>query len=291
MSETESPHIQFDTVAGMRIESLVAGAGQPLVLLHGDGESAFDWTWVAPRLASQYRVFAPNLPGYGDSDKPDVHYTIDFYHSFLKDYLSTLGLERVLLVGNSMGGLIALSLALTEPESVAALALVDSAGLGRALSPILAAQALPAAGELIMAWSKTPLGAMQLAWSRASLLFANPLQAPASWIREQERLAEMPGCLRATISSLRNDLCFGLQCILKLNDLERLSMPVKVIWGQQDRILPLYQAFAAAGRAGQGPPAVISGAGHIPHVESPDAFLAALMPFLRAHAPAISLPA
>ncbi len=79
-----------------------------------------------------------------------------------------------MVVGNSFGGLVALHLALSEPERVSALVLVDSAGLGRAVSPVLAALTLPRGGELVSAWDKTPLGSAERAFRRAFLLFAGP---------------------------------------------------------------------------------------------------------------------
>lgn len=275
---------RIDVVNGMRIRSLAGGTGQAVVFLHGDGESAFDWTWVLADLVHEYQVFAPDLPGSGGSDKPAINYTVDFYDSFLQGYLNTLGLDGAILVGNSLGGLVALSVALHAAQRVSGLVLVDSAGLGNLVSPALVAEGIPGFGEVLLKWAKTPLGAVQRARSRAWLLFADSRRAPAAWLQDQENLARSPGFLEANISALRSNLCLGLQRVVMLDDLERLDVPLQVIWGRHDRIVPVQQAYEATRRSGQEPAIILSGAGHIPHVERPDAFLKALSPFLQSHA-------
>src|SRR5215213_7336405 len=122
-------------VDGLSIRYLNVGAGQPLVLLHGAGDNALDWQWVMPALAATYRVYAPDLPGSPDSARPAADYSPAFFERFVAGFLDASGIERVAVAGNSLGGLIALRLALSEPERAGALVLVDSAGLGRAVNP------------------------------------------------------------------------------------------------------------------------------------------------------------
>ena len=118
-------------VGGLPVCYLMAGEGPPLVLLHALGESALDWRWVLPALAHTHRVYAVDLPGFGYSGKPSAEYSPAFFTSFVGAYLDALGLERTALVGNSLGGLVALHLALSDPARVSALGLAASAGLGR----------------------------------------------------------------------------------------------------------------------------------------------------------------
>src|SRR5215210_2718927 len=132
-------------VDGLLTRYLTAGEGAPLVLLHALCESALDWRWVLPALAQAYRVYAPDLPGFGDSDKPAADYSPTFFARFVAAFLDALEVERAAVVGNSLGGLVALRLALSEPARVSTLCLVDSAGLGREVNPALVA---PAAGGL-----------------------------------------------------------------------------------------------------------------------------------------------
>ena len=110
---------------------LVAGEGTPLLLLHALEESAFDWRWVMPELSRNYLVYAPDLPGFGDSAKPTAaDYSSTVFERFTAAFLDALGIEHVAVVGNSLGGLIALRLALSTPDRVRPLGLVAALGSG-----------------------------------------------------------------------------------------------------------------------------------------------------------------
>lgn len=268
-------------LGGLTTRYFTAGNdGSPLVLLHGDGESALDWSWVLPKLAARHRVWAPDFPGTGDSAKPKREYSPEFLAQFVADFLSALAIERAVLVGNSLGGLVALRLALSHPEQVAALVLADSSGLGQSVSPLLSNLTVPWYGEVAIAWAKTPLGAKQRAWSRAALLFAHPWQVPETWLAEQERMALLPGFLEASLSSLRAQLnVFGQHQVL-LDSLGQLQMPTLVVWGTDDLVLPKSQGQDAVSRLQQGQLALIPDCGHLPHVERPELFTEELSKFL-----------
>lgn len=271
-------------VSGLNIRYLSAGNDDPaLVLLHGVGDSAVDWSWVIPNLGTKHRVIAPDFPGSGDSAKPKRDYSLEFLTQFLGDFLDTLEIQRVVLVGNSLGGLIALRFALLNPERVAALTLVDSMGFGQLVNPALSNLTLPWYGELAIAWSKTPLGAKQRAWSRAALLFANPWQVPNAWLAEQERLGLVPGFLEANLSILRSQIYVLGQQQVVLKSLPQVQMPTLVVWGINDLVLPNYQAQDAVSRLKQGHLALIPNCGHLPQVERPNLFSNALNQFLACH--------
>jgi len=170
-------------VGGLTTRYFTAGnEGLPLVLLHGDSASALDWSWVLPKLGATHQVYAPDFPGFGESAKPNRDYSLEFFKQFLGDFLDALGIERAVLVGNSLGGLISLRFALSHPEQVAALILVDSSGLGYAVSPALSQLTVPLYGESAIAWCQTPIGAKQRSWLRTSLLFAHPSKVPDVWL-------------------------------------------------------------------------------------------------------------
>jgi pimeloyl-ACP methyl ester carboxylesterase len=174
-------------VEGLPTRYLRAGEGPPLLLLHGVGDNALDWQWAMPALASTYRVYAPDLPGFGGSTNSRSDYSPAFFTRFVDAFLDTLGIERATVVGNSLGGLIALRLALAEPERVAALGLVSSGGLGREVTYALRSLALPGYGKLAVAWGKRRPGAAQRALGRAALVFARPWRVPREWLKEQYR--------------------------------------------------------------------------------------------------------
>ena len=271
-------------IGGLPVRYLTAGEGPSLVLLHALGESALDWQWALPELARTHRVYAPDLSGFGYSAKPSADYSPAFFTRFVGDYLDALELEHATVIGNSLGGLIALRLALSEPARVTALGLVDSAGLGREVTYALRLPTLPGYGEATTIWGKTPFGAAQRTWLRVPLLFARPERVPTEWSEEQSRLAQLPGFTEAVIAALRAQVNFEGQREVLLDQLPQLQMPTLIIWGASDRIFPKSQAQEAIGRLKQGSLEIIPDCGHLPHIERPDDFLAALGPFLKERA-------
>lgn len=266
-------------VDGVSTRYLEAGKGPPLVLLHALGESALDWRWVLPALARTHRVYAPDLPGFGGSGKSAADYSPAFFQRFVAAYLDALGVERAALAGNSLGGLVALRLALSEPEKVGALALIDSAGLGREVAYALRLPTLPGYGELATYWS-TVSPDVQRAWARALLLFAHPGRVPPEWFEEQSRLARLPGFLEAALTALRAQVNFRGQREVLLEQLPRLGVPALVIWGEYDRIFPVSQAREAVVCLQKGFLDLIPDCGHLPQIERPERFVASLSRFL-----------
>jgi pimeloyl-ACP methyl ester carboxylesterase len=250
------------------------------MLLHGAGDNALDWQWVLPDLGATHRVYAPDLPGSPNSARPAADYSPAFFTRFVAEFLDTLGIERAAFIGNSLGGLIALRLALSEPKRVKALILVDSAGLGRAVNPAFTSVNVPGLGEAAMPLWRTPIGAYQRAWGRATLLFARPGNVPREWLAEQRRLAVSPGYLEAHLTALRAQVDPGGQREVLIDWLYLMKMPTLVVWGGRDRVFPDSQAREAAARLQESSLAIIPDCGHMPHVECPDRFLAALDEFL-----------
>jgi pimeloyl-ACP methyl ester carboxylesterase len=255
--------------------------GPALVLLHGAGESALDWRWVLPALAATHRVYAPDLPGSGGTAKPAVDYSPAFFERFVGGFLDAVGVERAAMVGNSLGGLVALRLTLSEPAYVSSLVLVDSAGLGRAVNPAFASVNVPGLGEGAIPLWRTPVGAYQRAWGRTALLFAHPPRSvPREWLAEQCRLALSPGYLEAHLTTLRAQVGPGGQREVLLDRLPLLEMPTLVVWGARDRVFPQSQAREAVARLQKGSLSLIPDCGHMPHVECPAPFVATLKRFL-----------
>ena len=272
---------QIVEVDGLSIRYLTVGEGQPLVLLHGAGDNALDWQWVMPTLAATYRVYAPDLPGSPDSVRPAAEYSPAFFERFTAGFLDALGIERAAFVGNSLGGLIVLRLALSQPARVTALVLVDSAGLGHAVNPAFTSVNVPGLAEAAMPFWRTPIGANQRAWGRTALLFAyTPENVPRQWIAEQCRLALSSGYLEAHLTVLRALVSPLGQREVLVDRLWELEIPTLVIWGARDRVFPESQAIEAVSHLQEGSLALIPDCGHVPHVECPDRFLEALCEFI-----------
>jgi 4,5:9,10-diseco-3-hydroxy-5,9,17-trioxoandrosta-1(10),2-diene-4-oate hydrolase len=269
-------------VQGLRTRYLTAGddEGAPLVLLHGVGTSAGEWSWVLPGLALNHRVYAVDLPGYDGSYEPP-NYAPAFTATFIGYFLDTVGVESAVVVGNSFGGLSALHLALSEPARVSALVLSDSAGLNRAVNPALATISFPRTGQLVTVLAKTRPGAAQRALGRALLMFARPWRIPSKWLKDQYRLAQLPNFTEATLATLRSTVGPSGQREVLLDELPRLQMPTLIVWGIEDRVLPYWQAQDALPRLQKGSLELIPNCGHLPHVEQPERFVSILDGFLR----------
>ncbi|HEX2181488.1 MAG TPA: alpha/beta fold hydrolase [Rubrobacteraceae bacterium] len=277
MVSVEEQNVAVD---GLPIHYLSAGEGPPLVLLHGAGDNALDWRWVLPALARTHRVYAPDLPGSDDSAKPVADYSPAFFERFLAAFADALGLGRATFVGNSFGGLIALRLALSEPARVGALVLVDGAGLGREINPVFTSVNVSGLSEAAIPLWRTQVGAYQRAWGRATLLFARPWDAPREWLAEQCRLARSPGYLEAHLTVLRSLVSLAGQREVLLDRLPRLEAPTLVVWGERDRMFPESQGKEAVARLREGSLELMPDCGHLPHIERPEAFVAALERFL-----------
>ncbi len=173
------------TVDGISTQYLEAGAGAPLLLLHGYEQSATSWRWVILTLARTHRVLALSLPGHGDSAPAVGGYAPGRdLAPFVARFLDTLEVGAVDVVGNSVGGAVALRLALADPRRVRTLTLVASAGLGRAVNPLLALAAAPVVGELAIMLSRVPGGDLLRTTMSAAMLFAQPWRMPAEFVTE-----------------------------------------------------------------------------------------------------------
>jgi pimeloyl-ACP methyl ester carboxylesterase len=233
-----------------------------------------------PALASTHRVYAPDLPGSGGSAGPLGDYSPAFFTRFVAAFLDALVVDHAAVIGNSLGGLVGLRLALAEPKRVAALGLVSSGGLGREVSYALRSHALPGYGKLALAWGKRRPGAAQRAVGRAALLFARPRGAPRKWIKEQYRLARLPGFLEAQLATVRAQVGLKGQREVLVDRLVQLERPTMVIWGTRDRVLPYSQAKEAFSRLAEGYLELIPECGHLPQVEQPERFVSSLRRFL-----------
>ena len=114
-------------VAGLKTNLHRAGKGEPVILLHGLGASSYSWRYALPELARHYEVFAPDLPGFGRTDKPwDFDYSIHGLHSWVVKLMDQLGIKSARFAGNSMGGVLSLWTAMEAPERVERMALLGT---------------------------------------------------------------------------------------------------------------------------------------------------------------------
>ena len=267
---------RFVTVNGIRTHYVAAGKGEPLLLLHGLGASLMAWGLNIEPLSQEFSVYAIDIPGHGDSEKPDLDYQMPTAINFVRGFMDALGLERASIAGSSMGGMIALRTAVEYPELVNRLVLVDAAGLGREVAWFLRAMSLPLVGELIE--NPSPRNTRVL----LSRIFYNPSLVQESLIREIYRTRIMPGSKRAVLRIIRGAI--GLRGIhskwIMTNELEQLNSPVLIVWGAQDRILPVSHATNAARIAPQVSLSIFDECGHWPQMERGNEFNRVALEFL-----------
>ncbi len=146
--EAESAQDRYLTVSGLRIRYRIAGQGEPILLVHGLGASLEFWDWTLPLLSRRYQVAAFDLPGFGWSDTPPYElFSLEGATKLIAGVLDALGWRSATIIGNSMGGLLALNLALTESKRVDRLVLVNGGGLGQEVRWTLRALVPPLFGH------------------------------------------------------------------------------------------------------------------------------------------------
>jgi pimeloyl-ACP methyl ester carboxylesterase len=238
-------------VHGYRVHYLVEGPanGETVVLVHGLGASAEDWRNLAPWLArAGYRVYMPDLPGYGRSEQPaDFSYSVRDEAAIVIGFMDALGLNRVDLGGWSMGGWIVQLVASQAPQRIMRLMLFDSVGLH--VAPDWDTQLF------------TPVNAQQVNQLDA-LLMPHPPPVPGFVARDILRISsEREWVIRRAIATMLtgDDATDSL--------LPQLKMPVLIAWGAEDRIAPLAQAETMHQLVPQSELDIIAGCGHLAPVQ------------------------
>ncbi|WP_142394137.1 alpha/beta fold hydrolase, partial [Mycobacterium avium] len=122
--EVSAPRLEFRTIHGYRRAYRIAGSGPAILLIHGIGDNSTTWNTVQAKLAQRFTVIAPDLLGHGQSDKPRADYSVAAYANGMRDLLAVLDIERVTIVGHSLGGGVAMQFAYQFPHLVERLILV-----------------------------------------------------------------------------------------------------------------------------------------------------------------------
>ncbi len=277
------PDSRFVEVNGITVHYKMAGSGRPaFILLHGFAASTFSWREVIGPLSEMGTVVAFDRPGFGLTERPmpgewegRSPYAPEAQADLTVGLMDALGIERAVLVGNSAGGTVALLTALTYPERVAGLVLVDPAIYVRGMTPVWLRPFLntpqmrhlgPLLARRIQDWG---VDFARSAWHDPSKLtpeiwegYARPLRAE-NWDR-------------ALWEVTRASRPLGLE-----RRLGEVRVPVLVITGDDDRIVPTEQSIRLAGEIPGAQLAVIPECGHVPQEECPEPFLEAVTGWVR----------
>jgi pimeloyl-ACP methyl ester carboxylesterase len=277
-------HLRRATVDGAEVNYVDIGSGdeRPLVFVHGLGGQWQNWLENIPRAAQDRRVIVPDLPGFGLSPMPDWEITIPAYGRVVEGLCEQLGLGRVDMVGNSMGGFIVSEVAIQFPERIDRLVLVSAAGISSAS----VAQA-------------------------PALLIARVAAAITTYsVVDQRRLSARPGARHAALAlvcrnagALKGDLVYegfvkgagkpGFLDAFKANlaydfreRLPEIERPTLIVWGENDSILPVRDAHEFERLIDDSRKVVMRETGHVPMAERPQAFNNLLLDFLAETGPA-----
>jgi pimeloyl-ACP methyl ester carboxylesterase len=262
-------------VGGVRTRYFVGGAGPPLVIVHGLGGAAVNFTLLAPLLARHHRMLIPDLPGHGRSEPLERADDLTAYADHVAAVAELEGMFPAPVVGYSMGGVIALRLAVSRPESVTGLALVAAAGIvsvSRRAEIWLAVTGALRPAQIMTRFRGTFARRPRLRWLPFGLWGAvdPPALAPEGVLGFLEGPSQHTDVGTAGRALLKDD---------PRPDLDRVRCPVILVWGSRDRLVPLVDGFEYARRL-RAPIRALPAAGHLLVGEQPHACAEILEGFL-----------
>jgi pimeloyl-ACP methyl ester carboxylesterase len=255
------------------------GSGDPVLLLHGIGQSLEDWNEQHERLSARHTVISVDLPGFAYSDRLSGTATLARLANILPAFLDALGVHGPLPVaGNSLGGAVAMKLAADHPDRVSALVLANSAGFGKEVALVLRLLAVgPLAALLLRPDEQASRRTVQSLFYDRTLVTGERIgHAYALSQRETHRktlldVAHDLGTISGVRAEWRRDL---------IEALAQSAVPTLVLWGSHDHILPVSHLEAAAAALPHAESYTFSKTGHMPQIERPDEFAALVQGFL-----------
>jgi pimeloyl-ACP methyl ester carboxylesterase len=276
--------VQYLTIHGHRRAFIRTGTGPALLLLHGLGCDHTTWLPVVAALSRRYTVIAPDLLGHGRSDKPRADYSVGGYANGMRDLLTVLGIDKVTVVGHSFGGGVAMQFAYQFPERTERMVLVAPGGLGPEVSAALRAITLPgfhqAMGVVTLPGVRQATRHALRALSMSGLARTRDLDEVAE-IVESFKDPQTRSAIRHVVSAVVD----WRGQIVTMVDRAYLTqaMPMCVIWGTDDAVIPVGHARIVADLAPDATVEVIPNAGHFPHKDHPQRFVKILDEFVRTH--------
>jgi pimeloyl-ACP methyl ester carboxylesterase len=265
---------------GERIAYRDAGAGEALLLIHGMAGSSATWRAVIPELAKRYRVVAPDLLGHGESAKPRGDYSLGAFAAWLRDLLDELGIRQATVIGQSLGGGVAMQFTYQHRDYCQRLVLISSGGLGPDLNWILRILSAPGAELVLPVVAPQPV--LNLGNKLGSWLTSAGIKSPRTgemWSAYCS-LSDRP-TRQAFLRTLRSVVDYRGQAVSALGKIHvSHGLPTLLIWGEQDRIIPVAHGYAAHEAVPGSRLEVLAGVGHFPHVEAPTAVVDILDDFI-----------
>jgi len=283
------PRLAYRTIHGYRRAFRIAGSGPALLLIHGIGDNSTTWEPVHARLARRFTVIAPDLLGHGMSDKPRADYSVAAYANGMRDLLSVLDIERATVVGHSLGGGVAMQFCYQFPQLVDRLILVGAGGVTKDVNIAMRLASLPVASEAF-ALLRIPLvlPTLQLTGrvlgsvlgsTGAGRDMPNMLRILAD-LPEPTASSAFTRALRAVVDWRGQVVTMLDRCYLTE------SVPVQLIWGEQDPMIPVRHGRMAHAAMPGSRLEIFPRSGHFPFHDDPDRFIEVLEQFIDSTAPA-----
>ena len=238
--------VEVDGLPVRYFEASAEAGGEAIVLLHGLGDSAETWARVMPRLARGRRVLAPDLAGFGRTPVPREGMSLSALVRYLDGFMDAVGLEQVILIGNSLGGAVAIRHAASDPGRVRRLFLLNSAGL------------------LTVVPSELEPGTREEARELARITLGPDATVPGFLLDDLIRASRDP----ARRAYLRSDEPTDVR-----EDLGRIEVPTTIIWGEQDRLIPTDHATELQEGIRGSELILLPGIAHLPQVQAPEEVL------------------
>ena len=254
---------KFADVWGYKIRYLEEGNSKKnVILLHGLGGSAERWLKVIPLLSSKYRVIAPDLIGFGHSDKPSVDYTIEFFAKYLSGFINFLGINKTILIGSSLGGQVAAECAGSN-GSIERLVLVAPSGAMKHSTPTIDAY-------MMAALYPNPNSA-RIAFE----MMSGTGTVDDSTVNNFVERMSSPNAKLAFISSVLSVKNSQIR-----DSLQRIKIPTLLLWGKEDKMIPIEYAQEFITSIRNCKFRELNGIGHLPHVENAERFVQSVLEFL-----------
>ncbi len=269
---------RYTPIDGARIRYLDAGRGTPVVFIHGLGASMYAWRKnLEPVMRAGFRVIALDTRGFGFSDKPATGYRTGDYARLVVALLDTLRLPDAVLVGHSMGGAIAAEVAIRSPGRVRGLVLIGAAGLGTREPPLFRVARWPLVGPLLLAFRSRGLVERLLKSTYADPTKVTDGDVDQYYAPFAER--DYGRALRAVLREFDFDALEGR--------LDAVRAPTLVVWGEQDRWVPIAAGRRLAGGLGRAAFLSVAHAGHSVQEEAPDEVNRLLIAYLKEGLPRV----
>jgi pimeloyl-ACP methyl ester carboxylesterase len=287
--EVTAPTLQFRTIHGYKRAYRIAGSGPAILLIHGIGDNSTTWNAIQAKLAQRFTVIAPDLLGHGRSDKPRADYSVAAYANGMRDLLSVLEIERVTVVGHSLGGGVGMQFAYQFPHLVERLILVGAGGVTKDVNVALRLASLPMGSEAL-ALLRLPL--VLPALQTAGKILGKALGTTglgndlANVLRILDDLPE-PTASSAFTRTLRAVVDWRGQIVTMLDRCYLTqAIPVLIVWGTRDVVVPVRHAWMAHSAMPGSRLEIFEGSGHFPFHDDPARFIDVVQRFIDSTEPA-----